>query len=101
MNDEMKSELTKALGEAGELCEISGYTKQAQWFRDRIQMVQQFDHTQLPDVLKEIKGMLAGMGSFSDLPLSPSPDSGMTREQARHRQWDLVTEIDAAIEKMN
>lgn len=60
-------------------------------------MIGQSAFGQLP-IFKEIQGILAGMGSFSDLPLSPSPESGLTREQARLRQWDLVSEIDEAID---
>jgi len=96
----MKKELTGLLSEAAELCECSGYTDQANWFRDRIEMIRQVESGEMQTVLEEIQGVLAGMGSFSDLSLCPSPDSGMTREQARLRQWDLVSEMDEAIEKI-
>ena len=97
---EMIDDLTALLTEAATLCESSGYTDQSKWFLDRVGIITSSGSSDLPTVLKEIKDMLAGMGSFSDLSLSPSPDSGMTREQARHRQWNLVSEIDKAIEKM-
>lgn len=94
------TELTDLLAEAAVLCLNSGYPKQAQWFRDRIQMLNESELSERLQVLEQIQDILAGMGSFSDLSLSPSPDSGKSREQARLRQWDLVSEIYDAIERI-
>ena len=52
------------------------------------------------EVLGEISSILAGMGSFSDLSLIPPPHYHMTRQALRERQWDLVEEIDQAIEAL-
>ena len=91
----MNEPIAKLAEEASQLCEDCGYKDQADWFRSRIPKLQ--DCQERSQVLGEISGILAGMGSFSDLSLVPPPDYHMTEQALRTRQWDLVEEIGEAI----
>jgi len=100
MENDIIAHLITLLSEAALLCEVSGYEDSANWFRDRIRMIKNPTMASFPEVLDEIGSVLAGMGSFSDLSLTPSANSGISREQARLCQWVLVEEIGQAIESL-
>jgi hypothetical protein len=51
-----------------------------------------FESQEFKNTLFAIRRSLAGMGSFSDVPLVPQ-QGPMTKQQARERQYQLVQEI--------
>lgn len=100
MKNEMISQLTDLLSEASRLCQDSGYQEQSNWLRDRIQRIEVASLEELSSLLDEIQSILAGMGSFSDLPLRSNTQSGVTDKEIRCRQWELVEQIGQAIDKL-
>ena len=43
--------------------------------------------------LREVKSIIGGMGSFSDLPMIPNEDSNLTKDEARKMQWTLADDL--------
>ena len=91
----MKDNLTKFVEEASKLCHDCGYEEQGTWFDQRI--LELSDPQKQLGALQAIDRSLAGMGSFSDLPLAPPSDYPLTKQALRTRQWELVELISEAI----
>lgn len=95
----MNYKLCKLLTEASNLLEECGYHDKSKWFLERINILYNEDNNS--DIFKrtalEIKSVLGGMGSFSDLSMIPEPGSTISAEQARLLRWDLSEEIDDEI----
>ena len=87
------------LNEAIELLLLCNCSDEAAWFEVKVQALCSPDLSQSARLehLTKISRSLAGMGSFSDLALTPNADSGLTCEEATDRQWQLVPEISHAI----
>ena len=75
------------------------YVSQADWLDKRIAILKSGVSSQADRraVLSELQGIIAGMGSFTDIPLKPSAESGLTAVAAERRQWELAEKLDAAI----
>jgi hypothetical protein len=87
--------LVDALDELASLLRACNQDDRARWTEDRRALAAAASGDRLTEVKKEVRGVLAGMGSLSDLYLVPLPDSGLTETEARRRQFDLVDRLDA------
>jgi hypothetical protein len=96
---EIKTRLGEILKQIIELLDGCGLTTMAQWFRERLLVVSREEPSSeaFQCVIKEIKSIIAGMGSFTDLPLTHIAPSRLTPEMARRRQWELADQLDEAI----
>ncbi len=75
-------------------CQMSN---KAEWFFERLQRIKN-DSSDLVliEVAKEVRSVIAGIGSFTDLSLQPSTESGMSAMDAEKMQWRLADDIDTA-----
>jgi hypothetical protein len=94
----MKEQLIRTLKKAVDLLAACNLPSRADWFNSRMDVIQSdatspelFDKT-----VREIRGIIAGMGSFTDLSLVPSRTSALTEETARRLQWEIADELDEA-----
>ena len=69
---------------------------QADWFREKMNAIEKTDGSisELQPLAKEIRNIIAGMGSFSDLSLEPSKESGMSDDDANKEKWELADKLD-------
>lgn len=95
----MRDKLFETLEKIVELLETCGEQTRSEWFRQRLAVLkgQDSESVRFQAGVRELRSVLGGMGSFSDLSLNPGPSSGLTREEARTRQWDLAEDLDDAI----
>jgi hypothetical protein len=81
-------DLTALLRACGEL-------DQANWVEERKARAETANNgADVEEVKHEVRGVLAGMGSLSDLYLDPNPESGLGKDEARRRQFELVDRLD-------
>ena len=91
----MKSRLVEQLSEARDLLQTCGWEEEARWFGVKAESLLSLDplsHAFQQDV-QEISKILAGIGSFSDIPLRPIEGSNLSEEDATRAQWRLGEEI--------
>ena len=95
----MSSSLIRTLEEIVSLLSLCDLTDEANWFESRLVKLRKVDSTpsERRDVLAEIRSIVAGMGSFTDLPLNPPRGSKLSRAELRSRKWDLAERLDKAI----
>lgn len=95
----MKEQLLAVLSRVVDLLEACGEARRGSWFRERLETLgkEPVESEKFQAVIREIKGIIAGMGSFVDLHLEPKPGSGLSVEKARMLQWDLADELSDAI----
>jgi len=86
--------LVVALDELANLLRACNQTDRARWTEERRALAAASTGDQLTEVKKEVRGVLAGMGSLSDLYLVPEPGSGIDEGEARRRQFELVDRLD-------
>ena len=98
----MNEKLESALGRTIELLENCKHRDKAVWFRDHLDRLR--DEGSQPSEIRKtaeaIRSVLAGMGSFSDLSLVPSAESGLSIRDAHQLQWALVEELDSVTEEI-
>lgn len=98
----MKQRLLQLMDEAAELLVACGWSDRAEWFRgveSRLR-IEAPESREFKEELTSLRGILGGMGSFSDLPLVPLPGMALTEEEAKVRQWDLVEDLEEAIQAL-
>lgn len=92
----MKEQLALCLEKIRDMLSACGLYEYAEWFGQRRKIV--ISDTTSPELFRqtvlEIRGVLAGMGSFTDLSLVPKEGSQLTEEKMRNRQWELADELD-------
>jgi hypothetical protein len=94
-----RAALLAALDEAISLLQLCGRDGPADWLSERRGKLANPISTAEDDrVLAEVRSILAGMGSFTDLGLQPPPASGITTEEVNRRVWDLAERLDALTE---
>ena len=74
----------------------------AQWFAERQAIMKASPTTsaEFQDAIAQVQDILVGMGSFSDLALTPRKHSALTREVAREQQWDLTERLGTLVRSM-
>ena len=92
----MKDDLIQAVIRVIHMLDICGMREQVDWFKLRLNQIQASPDTSdaLKPYAKEIRGILAGMGSLSDLSLDPPPNSEVSECEANQMKWALVDELD-------
>jgi hypothetical protein len=90
----MTKRLIQLLSEVRELLLTCGLPDRAKWFYDFEVNLNDVSITKekLCEILSKLDSILGGMGSFSDIPLTPSGEK-MTIQQARNLQWELAEKI--------
>ncbi len=95
----MKSKLLTTLAEIIGLLTSCGEMTRAEWFRQKLLVLEREASSSagFQVVIGELRRILVGMGSLSDLSLTPVASSGLTRQEIRNLQWQLVEDLDGAI----
>lgn len=98
----MKDKLLVTLQKIKKLLKDCGWNEKAGWFGERIERINSLDvnSSEFVEVLRDIKNIIAGMGSLTDLPLLPGKGTKLTEQQARAMQWDLAAELGNIIDGM-
>jgi len=86
--------LVAALDDLASLLRSCNQIDRAEWTEERRALASGATGDKLAEVKKEVRAVLAGMGSLSDLYLVPEPGSGIDEVEARRRQFDLVDRLD-------
>jgi hypothetical protein len=98
----VKQKLLNVMAEIVELLDECGWETKADWFREEIKLFGQLspDSPDFGPELLKLRGIIAGMGSFSDLPLYPPRESSLSSQDARDRQWELAERLGETIEEL-
>lgn len=98
----VKNRLEHVLEEVVALLVECNHSDKAEWFCDRLHHLRDKNCTtsQLEEIAGQIRTILAGMGSFSDLSLVPSEDSDLSVRDAHELQWDLAEALDSVTEEI-
>jgi len=96
MSKEIGETITKIIS----LLQFCGYEEQATWFKEKLAQLDKStkNNDVFVQVANEIQNVLAGQGSFTDLPLSPPDNSNLSRDEIRHQQWGLAKRLDALLQ---
>lgn len=83
------------LAETESLLKKCGQKEHAAWINEKTRAIKQDegDPKKLKKHYKEIKNILGGMGSFSDLVLIPKKGSGLTAVKVEKTQRDLIEKL--------
>ena len=80
------------------LLNLCAHKDQAKWFQERKNTIRDTENIEeYAAALKEIKRVLVGMGSFTDLPMCPTNSRALSAKEARHLQWELASKLGEAI----
>ena len=98
----MKHKLIKILNEIVDLLKECNWQNKASWFEEKLIIIEScnVDSKEFISSIKAIKSILAGMGSFTDLPMIPVNDSKLSKEEARKKQFDLAKMLDVVVIKL-
>lgn len=98
----MKNELLNIIKDIITLLDQCNWLDKADWFREKYKILKKLNlgSSGFNQELRSIDAILTGMGSLSDLPLTPKKGVSLTKMQARKQQWDLVGELGDIIEKI-
>ena len=96
----MISEIISLIEEAAAFLDDCSLQTKANWFRERLSVLLDSSVTESAkrDALAEIRVILVGQGSFSDLPTSRCKT--LSEHDARNRLWELTDLLGAAIRKV-
>jgi len=83
------------INDAVELLEKCGWEERAEWFRGLESRLrgQVVGSVEFREELRSLRDILAGMGSFSDLPLTPLPGVALTEQEVKTKQWEIAEEL--------
>jgi hypothetical protein len=92
---EAKVKLLNVINQISTLLSSCGWKDKSDWFQQKRSALEPLepDSIEFKAILKEIRDILVGMGSFSDLPMMPEKGSHLSRRQASTTQWDLATQL--------
>lgn len=94
-------ELKDSLAHVIDLLHKCRMSHKAEWFLERLQRINNDPSVKvLMEVANDVRSVIAGMGSFTDLSLQPSPESGMSEVDAHEMQWRLADDLDAATSRI-
>jgi hypothetical protein len=101
----MKTELFAVIGEIIELLRACNWPDKAAWFLQKQDLLSKLslsdeEFKEFKRELFEIEKIMTGMGSFSDLPLYPPQESGLSEKQAAEKQWRLANQLTELIRKI-
>jgi hypothetical protein len=93
----MKSRLLQTLQSIIELLDLcSGLDRQVDWIRSRMVEIEKAEDSipVLKQYAEELRAIITGMGSFTDLALEPRIDAGISEKAANRRKWELADQLD-------
>jgi hypothetical protein len=95
----MKEDLLKIIRDIIKLLTTCGWKDKAEWFQDKERKIGELDieSQNFKKELINLKKILVGMGSLDDLPLYPDKGSGLSEEDARFKQTELVGKLGEVI----
>ena len=97
----MTMKLIQVIDQIVELLSMCNWQENADWFKAKRKLLLELNpQDEAFRELVEIKSIIGGMGSFSDLPLYPKQGVGLTAQDVRNRQWDLAEQLDQAIDEL-
>ncbi len=98
----MTDDLISTIDNVIQLLKECGETDRAKWFVERQAVVTAMPtaSAEFQAAIHQVQDILVGMGSFSDLALTPRKHSTLTREMAREQQWDLTERLGTLIRSM-
>ncbi len=98
----MKKDLLQVVNEVIGLLVECDLLDRAAWFKHKRDLLSNLseDSKEFCDELKGLNRILAGMGSFADLPMVPKNGSSLSKTEARSRQEDLAEELYEEIERL-
>jgi hypothetical protein len=98
----MKSELLVVIGEIIKLLQACNWPDKAAWFSQKQDLLHKLNPSdeEFKREISEIEKIMTGMGSFSDLPLYPSKEFGLSEKQAAEKQWKLTNQLTELIRKI-
>lgn len=94
-------ELINIISQIVSLLNECGWDEKAAWYSDVKEKLRRRDvcSEESRNCLIELENSIAGMGSFSDLPMK-SKTGNRTQQELRDQQWDLAEKLGDAIEKL-
>lgn len=97
----MSNSIHDLLERASTLLNVCGWEDKASWFRERSLALARSrkGSEESVAILQDIDRAISGMGSFTDIPLTPRIPS-MSVQEARDEQWDLAEGLREAIEDL-
>lgn len=97
----MTERLIQLLARVKELLLNCGLSHRAEWFADLETNLKDvsIENEEMRKMLDKLDSVLGGMGSFTDIPLTPTVN-GLTVEQARDLQWELAEKIGKEIQAL-
>jgi len=95
MEFEMIENLIEIIKKIINLLDQCGYYQKSEWFTKKMEVFLKnpVDSDSFQNDLREVKSIIGGMGSFSDLPMIPNEDSNLTKDEARKMQWTLADDL--------
>ena len=90
-----EQELLAALDEAISFLEEYGWSEKAPWFRDRKEAIRMAgaDTEAIRSEAQRIRKIIAGMGSFTDLPVQPRSGAAADVLAGQKRQGDIADRL--------
>lgn len=97
----MKKTLLKTIDEIIDLLTVCDWPDEASWFAAKQKLLRALDPhgAEFRRELAEIKNVIAGMGSFTDVPLYPKKGVKLTAQEARNKQWELAERLGQAVKE--
>lgn len=96
-----RKELAESLAGVIDLLRKCRMSNKAEWFLERLQRIENdASGDLLIEVAKEVRSVIAGIGSYTDLSLQPTTESGITDIEAQEMQWRLADDLDSATSKI-
>ena len=98
----MTRKLIQVIDEIVELLSMCNWEEKADWFKAKRKILLKLnpEDAAFRRELVEIRSIIGGMGSFTDLPLYPPKGVGLTAQDATNRQWDLAEQLGQAIDEL-
>lgn len=91
--------ILESLGKMEDLLRECSMSERADWIQGKRRELMILDPSsgQFRSLLTAIRDIIAGAGSFTDIPLVPKPGSSLTKDLARKQQWEIAERLDSAI----
>jgi hypothetical protein len=98
----MIQELIIVISEIIELSSLCDGQPKLEWFKEKLTKIQKLDikSNEFNNEIEALNRVLAGMGSFDDLPLRPTKESGLSERQIRVKQTELAGKLGESIKRL-
>jgi hypothetical protein len=97
----MKSKLKAVLNSAASLLHDCAIEEHAGWFREQVARLERNDSdSTVTEVATDVRSIIAGMGSFSDLSLQPGIDSGLSEQEVNDIKWNIVDKLNSITDEI-